>query len=581
MRMNILLRHFIYYALIIVFTTLIITIIASREYKKNYLNTLELSLQKQAEIIGVDIKDLALNGQYSQVNTIINEIAKKNNTRITVIRIDGQVIGESDQDIKTMEDHSSRPEFIQAIKSGFGRQIRYSETTKREMMYIAIPLLQNNKPIVVIRTSAYLSEIQKTISAVNKKIINSAIVLTILALLLAVLSSRNLTKPIRVITSVAERIKKGEFDSRIVLKRKDEIGRLSSSINEMAESLNELFSTLKAEREEIKSILSSMAEGLIVLDEKEKIALANDNFKAIVGFAEDNIQGKYYWEVIKNMQFSDLVKEIKETGIRQNKEIELNNKLYSANGGLALQAKDRKTIIVLHDITEIKNTERIKSDFIANVSHELKTPLTSIKGFAETLEQESGKKYKKFAETIRRNADRLINIVQDLLVISELERKEEKIQIEQINLKEMFNNIKKLFSAKLKIKKLKYQVTISDEVNILNGDPFLIEQMLTNLIDNAIKYNVEEGKIIVTASKIDNNIKIIVEDTGIGIGQEHLSRIFERFYVVDKSRSRRLGGTGLGLSIVKHIVLSHNGKIEVESEVGKGTRFIITLPQSA
>lgn len=579
MRFNILLRNFIYYALIIVFTTLIITIIASREYKKNYLNTLELSLQKQAEIIGADIKDLVLNGQYLQVNLIINEIAKKTNTRITVIRIDGRVIGESDQDLKTMEDHSSRPEFIQAMKFGVGRQIRYSETTKREMMYIAILLLQNNKPIIVIRTSAYLSEIQKTISAVNKKIIYSAIVLTILALLLAILSSRNLTKPIRIITKVAERIKNGEFDSRIVLKRKDEIGRLSSSINEMAESLDNLFSTLKAEREEIKSILSSMTEGLIVLDEKEKIVLANDNFRTIVGLTEDNIQGKYYWEVIKNMQFSDLVKEIKETGIRQNKEIELNNKLYSANGALALKAKDRKTIIVLHDITEIKNLERLKSDFIANVSHELKTPLTSIKGFAETLEQEGGKKYQKFAETIRRNADRLINIVQDLLMISELERKEEKIQIEQINLKEMFGNIKKLFSAKIKEKKLKYQVTISDEANILNGDPFLVEQMLTNLIDNAIKYNIEKGKIFITASRIENNIKIMVEDTGIGIGQEHLSRIFERFYVIDKSRSRRLGGTGLGLAIVKHIVLSHNGKIEVESEVGKGTKFIITFPQ--
>jgi len=579
MRLNLLFRNFIYFALIIVFTTLIITIIASRQYRKSYLNTLELSLQKQAEIVSANVKDLLLKGKYGQVDSMITAIALKTATRITVIRSDGFVIGESDHETKQMEDHSTRTEFMQVLQGGIGRKIRYSETTNQEMLYVAVPVLDNNKVIAVIRTSSYLAQIKSNLDAINKKIVYSAVILGVLALFFALLTSRNLTKPIRLLTQTAERIKNGEFQTHIIVKRKDEVGRLTEAVNKMAESLNNLFAALSSEREEIKSILASMAEGLVVLNENDQIIMTNDSFKDIIT-ATNNIIGRYYWQVIKSSQFSELVKDIKEKMVCRNKEIEINNNVYSASGKLIENHGQRiKTIIVLHDITEAKKLEQVKADFIANVSHELKTPLTSIKGYADTLSDEVGKTYQKFAKTISRNADRLINIVQDLLVISDLEHREQKLQIEKINLKEMLANIKKMLATILKAKKLKFNISVADNAQYIMGDYFLIEQMLTNLIDNAIKYNVEKGKINVTVNKIDNHIKIIVEDSGIGISEEYLPRIFERFYVVDKSRSRKLGGTGLGLSIVKHIVLSHNGEIKVESEVGKGTRFIITLPQ--
>ncbi|MBS4015651.1 MAG: HAMP domain-containing protein [Candidatus Latescibacteria bacterium] len=580
MRLNLLFRNFIYFALIIVFTTLIITIIASRQYRKSYLNTLELSLHKQAEIVSANVKDLLLKGKYGQVDSMITAIALKTATRITVIRSDGFVIGESDHETKQMEDHSTRTEFIQALQGSIGRKIRYSETTNQEMLYIAVPVLDNNEVVAVIRTSSYLAQIKSNLDAINKKIVYSAIVLTILALLLAIITSRSLTKPIRLLTRTAERIKNGEFQTHIIVKRKDEVGRLTEAVNKMAESLNDLFTALNSEREEIKSILASMAEGLVVLNENDQIIMTNDSFKDIIT-ATNNIIGRYYWQVIKSSQFSELVKDIKEKTVCRNREIDINNNIYTASGKLIENHGQRmKTIIVLHDITEAKKLEQVKADFIANVSHELKTPLTSIKGFADTLSEEVGKKYQKFAETISRNADRLINIVQDLLVISELERKQEKLQIEPIDLSVMLNNLKKIFSHQLKAKKIKLVIAIADEGRIIQGDNFLIEQALTNLIDNAIKYNIEKGKINIGVDKIDNKSRIIVEDTGIGIAEEHLSRIFERFYVVDKSRSRKLGGTGLGLSIVKHIVLSHNGEITVENAPGKGTKFIITLPGS-
>ncbi len=577
MRVNLFLRHFLIYSLIIVLTTLIITLITSYEYKKNYLKTLEINLQQQAEIIREEIKDDVINNRYKQINTLINTIAQQINTRITIIRNDGLVIGDSEYEADKMEDHSTRSEFIQAVQKGIGKKVRFSKTTQQNMLYVAVPIISNNKVLGVVRTSAYLRQIEKDLSAINTKIIYWTVSLTILALLLAWITSKNLTQPIRLITKAAERIKNGDFQTYFVNNRKDEVGALINSINKMAESLKTLFNSLQSEREEMRSILSAMTEGLLVLNDRDQIIATNESFRTIVGV--NNLIGQYHWQIIQNNQFNQIIAEIKNKKICRNREIELNNNVYSVSGKLIDSQDGRsKTIIVLYDITEFKKLEKIKADFIANISHELKTPLTSIKGFADTLADEVGKKYRNFAQTISRNADRLINIVQDLLIISELENTSQRLQIEKVRFSEIFNNITRLFKEKLKSKKLQLHIAMDDDVQEWYADYFLIEQMFINLIDNAIKYNVEKGEIHITLKKDDHNLKITIEDTGIGISREHWDRIFERFYVVDKSRSRKLGGTGLGLAIVKHIVLSHNGDIKVESEVGKGTRFIITLP---
>ncbi|MCX7784608.1 MAG: cell wall metabolism sensor histidine kinase WalK [candidate division WOR-3 bacterium] len=578
MRLNLFLRQFLTYALIIILTTSIIILITSYEYKKNYLKSLEIDLQKQAEIIRAEIKDDLINKKYKKIDSFINNLAPQIKTRITIIRNDGVVIAESDYSADKMEDHSTRSEFIQAIQTGLGKKIRFSKTMQQNMLYVAVPITDNNKVLAVVRTSAYLSPIQKDLSAVNRKIIYFAAILTILALILAFIFSKNVIQPIRLLTKTAERIKNGEFQTHIISNRQDEIGDLTKAINKMADSLNTLFNTLHSEREEIKSVLSAMTEGLLVLNDKDQIIATNESFKTIANV--NNVIGQYYWQIIKHNLFNQLVAELRDKKILRNQEIELNNNIYAVSGKLIEGQNGRnKAIFVFYDITEVKKLEKIKADFIANVSHELKTPLTSIKGFADTLTDEVSKKHQKFVRTISRNADRLINIVQDLLVISDLENREQKLEVEKINFPEMLSNLKKMFSANLKSKKLKLNLKIESDAQEWFADYFLIEQMFTNLIDNAIKYNREKGEIYIIIQKVDDNLKIIVEDTGIGISREHWDRIFERFYVVDKSRSRKLGGTGLGLAIVKHIVLSHNGEIKVESEVGKGTRFIVTLPQ--
>ncbi|MCX5810579.1 MAG: ATP-binding protein, partial [Proteobacteria bacterium] len=236
-----------------------------------------------------------------------------------------------------------------------------------------------------------------------------------------------------------------------------------------------------------------------------------------------------------------------------------------------------ETIVLLHDITDFKNLERMKKEFIANISHELRTPLTAIKGFVETLEDEEDVKNKRYLEIIKRHADRLIHIVGDLLLLSENEEKGAELELEEVSLKNIIENVLKIFENRAKEKNININVTIQDTLPFIQADPFKLEQMFINLIDNAIKYT-EEGEITISITENNGLIVINVRDTGIGISNEYLPRIFERFYVVDKSRSKRLGGTGLGLSIVKHIVNLHGGTIDVESTPGKGTQFIITLP---
>jgi two-component system phosphate regulon sensor histidine kinase PhoR len=351
------------------------------------------------------------------------------------------------------------------------------------------------------------------------------------------------------------------------------VKQLADGFNLMTDQIKTLFEELSFQKDNLNSIFASIQEGFAVLDDKGRIILSNESFKEIA--QTKLVDGKLYWEVIRDVKFGELVKKVRENKRNLSEELELNGKFYLSSATF-LALRDQ-IVIVFSDITETKNMEKIKRDFVVNVSHELRTPLTAIKGFAETLEEEVGENAKTYAEVIKRNTDRLINIVQDLLLLSELEEKGSKLESDDVNLKHLADNVIRIFKSRLAEKGLDFQLRVEDGLPVLKGDSFKLEQMLINLLDNAIKYT-EKGKIVLALKQKDETVEIIIEDTGIGIPQEHLARIFERFYVVDKSRSKKFGGTGLGLSIVKHIVLSHKGTIAVESSLAKGTTFTISLP---
>jgi two-component system phosphate regulon sensor histidine kinase PhoR len=341
----------------------------------------------------------------------------------------------------------------------------------------------------------------------------------------------------------------------------------------MNEEMGKMFSALGQQKEELKSIIESLQEGLLVLDKQGKVIRGNESFRKIAGSKAP--EGRFYWEILRNPQLPELLKRAGTEKRNLVEEMTLENRIFMCSV-TPLEGAEQ-IVFIFHDITEIKNIERIKKDFVVNVSHELRTPLAAIKGYAETLREEAdAEPSKKYVEIIERNTDRLINIVNDLLLLSSLEEKPA-LELEDIHFNELLENVTKIFDQRLKDKELSLVMDVNENLPTIKADLFKLEQMLINLLDNAVKYT-DRGEITVSLDVQDKKVRIRVTDTGIGIPKEDIPRIFERFYVVDKSRSRKYGGTGLGLSIVKHIVLLHHGTIDIESDLGKGTKVTVTIP---
>ena len=423
----------------------------------------------------------------------------------------------------------------------------------------------------------------------------SLIVLGSILLLFAFLICYNIEKSIVVLTSkisgFLSNISKRDFNIEKIDKSHFDVHpKLYSSLKEFSEDLSKQFHDIENDRNQFKTILEAMSEGVIIISDKGNILLINNSAKKM--FQLDEIsESKTYWEVIRNKDLLDVIELSNKSKISINKVISTvhpEEKFYQVNIEL-LDSPSNVIIVVIFDITEFKKLDHIKADLIANVSHELRTPLTSMKGYIETLIDEaydSSLEKNKFLEIINKNTDRLINIVSDLLILSEIEVKQPNQQIlnktkndyEKINIEELILNTIVSLNSKISDKNIVETVDIQTNLPKYTGDKFLIEQLLTNLIDNAVKYTPENGHIKVKAFKNAENLIIEVSDSGIGIPKDHQERIFERFYRVDKNRSREIGGTGLGLSIVKHIVLQHLGNINVESEENVGSKFIIQLP---
>lgn len=398
------------------------------------------------------------------------------------------------------------------------------------------------------------------------------LIFTIIAALLSFFMAKKFVAPLKKISLASKKVALGDFQIRLLLNTNDEINELADSFNNMTLRLEELFFELNSEKEEIERIIESIEEGILVIDSIGKVKKANNSLKIMID--NDDIIGKYYWEIFKQNSIIKMIKNVneKKKNVTKNRIYKGRNYLCSSN---FINGRN-EVVVVFYDITEIKQLERLKKDFVSNVSHELKTPLTAIKGFVETLsENEQTTENKRYLSIINRHTDRMINIVDDLLTLSEIEDKgNENIELSKINLEHIFENLLNMFEDRLKNKNLEFSIEIDKNSVFILADPCKLEELFINLIDNAIKYT-DQGKIYIKTCSTDNLTTITIGDTGIGIQKDKMNRIFERFYVVDKSRSRKTGGTGLGLSIVKHIALLHNWEIDVESKYGLGTEFLI------
>lgn len=533
----------------------------------------ESNLVEIAYMLEPTIKEKFLSDDEIKIDEYVKSLKSEKEFRLTIIKPDGSVIADSILDPTLMENHKSREEIIEALNGQIGKSIRYSSSTKEDMLYISLPVYDSfNNIISIIRVSLSLKELN---SLINRTILNIVLISLIglsIGLILSFYYSRYFLSNINEIKNFLKELSKKNYGKKIIIKKQDEFGEIAQYLNVLSSELEENIKSYDKEKAEINTILSSIEEGVLVINSDGLITLCNQVFEDII--KEIDIINKYYWEVVKNIEIVDFIKNILKTKEIQKKEIYIKNKNYLIKGFYLKTINE--FVFTFFDTSSIKKIEEVKRDFVRDASHELKTPLTAIKGFVETLEEEVEEK--KYIEIIKRNVDRMINIINDLITLSKLEDKDVVLEISEFDFIEMINNVIKIFSNKLKERNLKIKIDTDNYNTKIKGDPYKLEQVFINLIDNAIKYT-EEGGININYYLKEDNAVIEIIDTGIGIPEEHLDRIFERFYVVNKSRSKELGGTGLGLSIVKHIIALHNGKIEVESEVGKGSKFIITIPQ--
>jgi two-component system phosphate regulon sensor histidine kinase PhoR len=574
MRKSIFLKIFSGYLLVIIILSGLILALSFTTIRNYYIDTTEKHLKDLGIVLKVQITPLLYEKKFQELDTFIKKLGKEIHTRITIVAPDGVVLSDSEENPKSMDNHRTRTEIAQALEGNIGRFLRVSETLKEQMLYIALPVEKDKKILGVLRLSLFLKDINTVISHTRNKILQISLLIITISLLIALIFSRSLSKPIKELSAAAKRIANEDFSARVLLKNNDELKELADSFNSMAVRMKTLFDELSRQKEELNSVISSLQEGFLVLDRDEKILLSNYSFKKII---QNNIvEEKFYWETFREPKFDELIKKIRGTKSNFTEEISLNNRVFLCSATF-LGTKE-EIAVVFHDITDIKNLEKIKTDFVSNISHELRTPLAAIKGFAETLDDKMhSTENKHYLDIIRRNTDRLINIINDLLFLSELEEKSTKLELVEVDLKIIVENITKIFEQRLKEKSLFLNLDVDSNLPPVKADPFKLEQMFINLIDNAVKYT-ENGGINISLKSKGDKVEITIEDTGIGIPEDHLPRIFERFYVVDKSRSKKLGGTGLGLSIVKHVVLLHNGNINVESSLGKWTKFVIMLP---
>ena len=577
MKKNIFFRIFLSHLFLSVGISFLLVVFSFRLVKRHYTETLRMDLEKMALALEETIEPYLSSGNFYSLDSLVKEMGKRMKVRITVVDSNGKVLADSEEEPEKMENHGMRPEILKAFYGKTGSSLRFSETVKEEMLYVAIPIMDNKDNLIgVLRVSLFLTQIHKLLNHITTNVMLIAILLVSFSLLGAFFYSRSLARPISNLALAAEEVANGNFNIEVLPEGRGELSKLTSNFNSMITKIRKLISELSEQKDSLNIIVSSIREALIAINEEEKVIIMNDSFKDV--FSSTETQDKYYWEVVREPHFGEIIDEVKKNKKDLTREIKIGDRDFICSA--AFLEKHKEIVVTFHEITEIKKTEKFKKDFISNVSHELRTPLTAIKGFIETLLETAKDENKRYLKIIERQTDRLINIVKDLLKLSEFEDiSEGKIAINysKVDLKKLIDSVISIYEKEIKNKGLKSIVKINKNVPRIRADSFKLEQLFINLIENAIKYT-EKGEIIITAKKEDESVVIEVSDTGIGIARKHLSRIFERFYVVDKSRSKELGGTGLGLSIVKHIVQLHKGEINIESTLGKGTKFTIVLP---
>lgn len=594
--------------------TLLIAIVtvswySSTSFTEFYLQKTEADLEARANLLAAKIVDLLPELRLSELREYCIEAGRASGTRITVIASDGSVIADSNENPAAMDNHRLRPEIDTAFSGQVGFSRRHSKTLDENLIYVAIPLSnesyrrteekKSSEVMAVLRTSVSVATLDRTMSEMTSRIILAGGVMMVIAGAVTLLIARNVSRPLEQMTRSVEQFSRGDFSGRIVSAAKKgaslEIMTLSASMDRMAARLDEKIQTIITQRNQLETVFSSMVEAVIAIDDEEKIISINSAAAELFDVERGGAVGKLVQQVVRNFGLQEKISSTLNSSISVEDEIVLQDEtgerflqthVVPLSNGLG---ENVGVLVVMNDVTRIRRLESVRKDFVANVSHELRTPITSIKGYVETLLDgaiDIREDAERFLGIVLRQSERLTSIIDDLLLLSRIEEGTRNGD-ESLVLKPLLPVVEAAVqTCQLQAAEAGVTLRVECPADIrVNMNDTLLEQALVNLLVNGITYTPNGGHVTVQglydSSRSENEVRIIVRDSGCGIAREHLDRLFERFYRIDKARSRDSGGTGLGLAIVKHIAQTHNGRIKVTSVEGEGSEFTLILEGAA
>jgi two-component system, OmpR family, phosphate regulon sensor histidine kinase PhoR len=570
-------RLFLLYAVILVIALGVSEIYITSVVRESHIDELKKNLSTQIDLIS----DRIVFGS-GPIDALCGELKKKTGARITVILPNGKVIGDSDSSSVGMGDHSQRTEIAQARIYGTGSLIRYSDTIKTDFLYYAKKIVARGEAIGFIRLAVPLTDIYMSVNTLRIHISLILVLALFVMWLLAVWQTDQLRRLICRLRELSSSLSGGEIERCMFMKTGGEFGDIAANLVAMSERLRGLLRQSEEERNRLNAILKSIPDALLIIDTKGEILLANA--AAIALFSDAPVTGRHYMEVVRSNTFSELVEGIRKTPDISSARVRLEapvERYFNAMVSPLYYNESDITgyVIVLHDITRLEKLEQVRKDFVANMSHEIKTPITAIKGFSETLLEgavEDRENAVRFLEAIRQNSERINNLVDDLLALSSIELGVISVNKAPVAVREILDHVISVLGSKANEKNLELKPEVQGDVTEIAADRDRLIQIFTNLVDNAIKFT-ESGRVTFGSSVENGKPYLFVEDTGIGVPPKSLPRLGERFYRVDAARSRKMGGTGLGLAIVKHLVKAHGWDMKIESRPGKGTVVRIYL----
>ena len=515
------------------------------------------------------------------------QAARLTDSRVTVMGLDGWVLGDSEVaagDLGRLENHAARPEMQAALAGDIGHDLRTSVSIQTPLMYVALPVRDGERVVGVLRLALPLAAVTSSYAQLHRVMLAGGLIALAVAFGIGIFVAGRVTRPVIEMQAIAHQMSEGQFAVRAPVRSVDELGALGRALNVMAVRLREQIETLQAERAKATAILDGMVEGVIAVDGHESILLMNERARAMFGVGQGRGDGKPFLEVIRNADLHEIFRESRRAGDVARREVRLTAPverfLRVTAVPLLLTGEPPGLVMVVDDVTTLRRLEHVRTEFVANVSHELRTPLTAIQGYLETLlggALDEPEHARRFLEIAFRHTERLGRLLNDLTDLSNIELGKVSLRLAATPLAPVVDSVLAIIAAKAR----EGGVTLAAAVPAgLSGaaDHDRLAQILINLVDNAVKYTSTGGAVTVRARPLGDHVEIAVSDTGVGIPRADLPRITERFYRVDKARSRELGGTGLGLAIVKHLVLAHGGDLAIESEEGQGTTVRVTLP---